>query len=1015
MRRLAAPLTLVGARARRRPERWLLPALGLALAVAAGGAVAAEAVIAGDQAARSALAGLSPLARTIRVTWQGPATDAASRQALGLLASVGAGVPTEVVLLNPVRLSGVIVRPVGISPLARWFPGAGGQRLAPCRARGCPMVLAGRSGEPARLSAAGVRITIVRQEPLRSNVPLGFSTAAEGSWPLVVTGDIAGLDRLTGLSGLYRVHSWLAPLSTVALHSWELASVESRLARAQASLLDVSDRFSLITPFGALDAARAAARSAPSRLELVGGSAVVVIALFVLLAASALGPEQRAELDRLELAGATAAQSRAYIAGEAGLLAAAAFAAGWVLAALAAAALAAAGDEPVLAVLRHSVLTPAAAVALAGGWLVAVALLIAAGFARHPRLLDAAAIAGALVLVAALTLGSGGTHAWSAALAPLCCLAAGVIVFRTVGPVLGAAERLARAGPLTLRLAVLGLARNRGLPAFAVAFVAVAVGLGGFALGYRATLARGAADQAAAQVPLDARISPGVDFISPLELAALDRWRSFAGGTVLPVRRTQASYASGTGFATVPAIGLPAAGLALMHGWRRSDSAAPIGALARRLTAPGPVRTPGPRLPAGTRRLTIAVRSPAVGLTVVADLRDAQGDLRRLTLGTAGARARGLTARVPAGSWEVEAIEVDEPTGLAVTDGHQNGENAAAATQSAESVSLGPLTWSGGSEPGRAALTGWRAVGALSPGRSRGAVAATLSFQASGFPGILRPVQPIDRRPVAILADPVTAAAAGPGGRLALTVDGLPVTARVVGVLRRFPTVPPGSGGFVVADQGVLASALDAQLPGQGRADELWIANSRPGLLRAALRRLRFASLSVQFRAGLERVLDDAPVARAVSRTLLVAAALATVLAVAGLLLVVLGPLRDRRIEDDLEAQGIGPRALRSVLLARLAITGVLGVCPGVAIAAALGGLAVSAVAGAGAAGSPSPPLIAIVPWRQLAAWALAVAALLMLAGIVTVRGLAVRGSGAGRRERELDAEPEDVAGVIAR
>ena len=64
--RLTATLTLVVARARRRPTRWGVPALGIALSVAFAGAVAAERVVAGDQGARAVLNGFSPLDRTVR-------------------------------------------------------------------------------------------------------------------------------------------------------------------------------------------------------------------------------------------------------------------------------------------------------------------------------------------------------------------------------------------------------------------------------------------------------------------------------------------------------------------------------------------------------------------------------------------------------------------------------------------------------------------------------------------------------------------------------------------------------------------------------------------------------------------------------------------------------------------------------------------------------------------------------------------------------------------------------------
>src|SRR4051812_49857988 len=78
--RWGAPLALAAARLRRHPARWLLPALGLALAVAAGAAVIGEGTIAGDQAARRALRALPPAERTVRLTWAGGITGAQERR-----------------------------------------------------------------------------------------------------------------------------------------------------------------------------------------------------------------------------------------------------------------------------------------------------------------------------------------------------------------------------------------------------------------------------------------------------------------------------------------------------------------------------------------------------------------------------------------------------------------------------------------------------------------------------------------------------------------------------------------------------------------------------------------------------------------------------------------------------------------------------------------------------------------------------------------------------------------------
>src|SRR6266700_8312325 len=104
-----APLMLSAARGRRRPARWLLPALGIALAAAFAAGVAAQSQVAGDESARSVLGQTSPLASEVRVTWQGTVSPGVAGQARALLTGLGLGAQTEVVLMNPVRLGGVVV------------------------------------------------------------------------------------------------------------------------------------------------------------------------------------------------------------------------------------------------------------------------------------------------------------------------------------------------------------------------------------------------------------------------------------------------------------------------------------------------------------------------------------------------------------------------------------------------------------------------------------------------------------------------------------------------------------------------------------------------------------------------------------------------------------------------------------------------------------------------------------------------------------------------------------------
>src|SRR5512142_3172560 len=117
MRGLGAVFTLVLARARRRTGRWLLTALGIGIGVAFAGAVVAESTVAADRSGRSVLAALAPLDRAVRVSWQGVVDPSVKRRARGLFDALGLAHEAEVVLLGPVRLGGIVVRPAAVTPL----------------------------------------------------------------------------------------------------------------------------------------------------------------------------------------------------------------------------------------------------------------------------------------------------------------------------------------------------------------------------------------------------------------------------------------------------------------------------------------------------------------------------------------------------------------------------------------------------------------------------------------------------------------------------------------------------------------------------------------------------------------------------------------------------------------------------------------------------------------------------------------------------------------------------------
>jgi hypothetical protein len=593
---------------------------------------------------------------------------------------------------------------------------------------------------------------------------------------------------------------------------------------------------------------------------------------------------------------------------------------------------------------------------------------------------DVLAAAAVAVLAVVVTEGHSG-KALTLLLVPLACLAAGILIYRICGTLLRGAERLARRGPVLARLALVGLARSPRGPALAVACVALSTALGVFALAYRATLTRSAADQAANQVPLDARVTAGQDFTSPFQLASPRQWQAVSGGQAFAVRRTEASFVTGASSITIPALGVPAQALALLHGWRVSDGSATLPVLAHRLTAGFPRAPAGPRLPRGSRELRVQASAQGIAVALTAELRRSDGSLARVGLGQTRQRRATLEAALPpgarSGSWELAGLQTSEPAGLEATIGHQNAENPAAATRFSTTLRIRSLEVRAAA--GRLAnirTSDWIAVGAASAPRQR-PTGLDVRFSASGQPGLIRPPQPSDGDPLPMLVDPATAARAGASRQLALTIDGLPVGAGVVGVLSRFPTIPTSTSGFVVADEQDLADALDSQLPGQGAPDELWVSTRDPSRLRAALATPRLRQLSGSFRIDVERRLQAAPVARAALGTLAAAAALGAGLAVIGLLASLLGSARDPRVEADLRAQGAGPRALRNELRLRLLLAGVLGLIGGAATGVLLTRLAVAVVRAVGSVSVPTPPAVPVEPWSALTLWILVLIAVL--------------------------------------
>jgi hypothetical protein len=104
-----------------------------------------------------------------------------------------------------------------------------------------------------------------------------------------------------------------------------------------------------------------------------------------------------------------------------------------------------------------------------------------------------------------------------------------------------------------------------------------------------------------------------------------------------------------------------------------------------------------------------------------------------------------------------------------------------------------------------------------------------------------------------------------------------------------------------------------------------------------------------------------------VTRTLLLTGVVAAVLALLGMVLVLVGPFREPRLEADLEEQGLGPNGLRRELRVRWVAACLLGIWSGLLIALLLDRLTVAAV-GAYESGARQPHLVTVFPALELVA-----------------------------------------------
>jgi hypothetical protein len=411
--------------------------------------------------------------------------------------------------------------------------------------------------------------------------------------------------------------------------------------------------------------------------------------------------------------------------------------------------------------------------------------------------------------------------------------------------------------------------------------------------------------------------------------------------------------------------------------WRTDFSEVSRETLTRRLTGAGELHASGVRVPVGAREVSLTARGIGRDVELRLTVGDERGRLRTLPLRRRGAGT--VSARLPSPRLRVLGLQLTLPALEQFFLAHRETEGGVSATPTATLV-FGPLR--ARSQHRSWLLTdwrGWRLPSGDSVVRSGGGVRLNVVFQETGASLAFRPTEPTDGRVMPVVTSPdVAAAAGGVGSRTVLDFEDVQIPVSVVGVAKRMPTVPSGSGPFVLAEQSWLSTAINAGAPGRGTAAEVWISAGDEHAAESSLRRPPFAALSVTSRSSIEHRLATDPLAHATALALGAAAIVALLLAVLGFWVSIVSELRDERSDFfDLEAQGLAPAGLRAQLRARAVALLALGLTGGVCLGLLLSGLVVSLVRISATTASPDPPLRFDPAWIAMG---LLTAALVVLA-----------------------------------
>jgi hypothetical protein len=931
--RPAASLGL--AQLRHEKARWSLLVAGIALVVAVPVVSAGMARSVTAQAVRQAISHLSVDDRTLLVSQEASSTmrvgtpDQANRTVHSQLARLTSTPARRTLIFRQLSADGPTFHIAGTDRLSSAVRLTSGRLPQACTRTRCEVLVVGAPAADLMAGAASLGLdvvgTAIRRDPL-----LAPEAVNPEHNPLLLTGDVDGLSRLASLHLYARYYVWATAVDADQVVRLGVADYIARSADVDRQLDELVGATSFARPDDLLQAADDRAQTSARRLRLLGGFAAVLLLGFAIVAGAGLRREMSVLLNVLRRRGAGRGATAACVVTAAATCAVVGAAAGAIFGGLVAAVWRTGTGLPPLTEAGHALADSAAT---AGGYAVAsLAVVVALLFwpdARSPavwRILELIAVAclGAAVLAAARGSADTGQVAGGdpivIALPILACVVAGIVAARVWNPVTSAAQRVLPHRALAGRIALLGALRRPLRPAATVAFLTAAVAAVVFAGVYRATLLAGDADEAAFRVPLDVTLAASAQEPVPSRVVDPSQF-SAVGAHAYGVLRTSATVVELAGVSTtltVVAADHPA--LARISRWDRTAGGSSAAAVSDLLG--GAVPQQQPRLPAGTRTITIVASGVDPNTTLTLWLRTVDGVEIPVALTAQGDHLLGRVVPDIAGALTGIAFTVDESSDYATHHQHAIGEGTNDQPLLSGRITLGAVT-----ADGRAVAWDWSSWGSALGTVQAAPGTLQLGYRLAGDPVVANAgYAAVQGLQIPIVTDVATAHDAT-GGVLPFKLDGSTrVTGRVVGTVPRLPTV---HGPFIFAERGALQQALDVHRPGRAPT-EFWVAGSSPALDRL-LASAPYNTLSITTRSHVQAQLDADPIGEGSRRLLVLVAVLALGVAALGLVLLVVGERRDGAGElFAWEADGLAPRLLRRVLILRAVSTALVGVPLGV-------------------------------------------------------------------------------------